>query len=550
MGDAFEGIHDVRNLNLSHNGITSIGSGIAGLKDDLAILDLSFNNISELPAAFSELTNLKNLNLAFNRFEAFPECLHSIKGLLELNLGYNKLSGLGKGDFGSFEALSMIVLAGNQFSKFPTQICDIKPLIKLFLTNNFISGDVPAEVERLHNLTVADLSVNQLQHIDGLCKVPTLTDINVSNNRIRDFPQGYTAWTRLVDFDISRNQLCEVSWDPDFFGGLRMFSLSHNDVQPKTAARVIPFLVPGYSNPVAATAVSAGSSQSQSSSSEHDKYRKVVYKYEGNNALDRFLVDQTAQAQPVPSLMFSLRVGWSEMCGRRPDMQDALCVHQYFQHVPWQHLIGVFDGHSGSNASLYCAGNIGGILASYLRSAGPEKALRRTFHTLHKEVDLHEFGDGCTAVVCYIAGNTLFCANSGDSRAVLCRAGKAVDLSTDDKPDKPSEIARIQKLGGFISANGRVVGELAVARSIGDCSLHPYVTCEPTIVKKELEKDDEFVIMACDGIWDVFSSQNAVDIVRTVNDPVRAAAMLRDCAFARGSADNLSALVIKLVANN
>lgn len=539
LTDSFNDLSDIRSLNLSHNGIISLGSHISALKDNLTVLDLSFNNLNDLPEDFVELQNLKNINLAFNRFESIPDCLFDIKGLAELNMSYNKLSGVpSKGKFANLEALSILNLAGNHLTEFPVSICESKSLSKLYLSNNFIPGSLPAELEKLHSLIVFDISVNQIVDFENLCKVPTLNDINLSFNKIEKFAQGYRAFTKLIDFDISRNQLKEVSWDIDFFSGLRTFSFSHNDIQHQRV-KTLPFLVPGYSNALVT-----------SNSIEQEKARRVVYKYEGNNSLDRFLIDQTSRQQPVPSLLFNIRVGWSEMCGRRPDMQDSLCVHQYFQHVPWQHLIGVFDGHSGTNAALFCSGNIGSVLSSYLRGSNPEMALRQTFHTLHKEIDLHNFSDGCTAVVCYISGNTLLCANSGDSRAVICSAGKAIDLSSDDKPEKPSEVARIQRLGGFISSGGRVVGELAVARSIGDCSLYPYVTCEPTIVRRELEKDDEFIIMACDGIWDVLSSQDAVDIVRSVNDPARAAALLRDCAYARGSADNLSALVIKLITNN
>lgn len=552
LDDLLKDIQDMRSINLSHNGITSVGTTITTMGDTLSLIDLSFNNISELPSEFGKLTNLKNLNLAFNRIETFPESLFNIKGLSDLNLSYNKLSSPLKGKFGNFETLSLLNLAGNQLNEFPSVICDAKSLTKLYLNNNFIGGSIPGDVEKLHNLSVIDLSVNYITDIENLCKVSTLADINVSNNRIDKFVQGYRSWTHLIDFDISRNQLREVSWDLDFFHNLRVFSFSHNDIQHQRS-KTLPFLVPGYSSILSSNpnpTIPNFQKSSNVSSPEDTKSPKVVYKYEGNNTLDRFLIDQTSKQQPVPSLLFNLRIGWSEMCGRRPDMQDSLCVHQYFQHVPWQHLVGVFDGHSGTNTALYCASNIASVFASYLRSSPAEAALRQTFHTLDKEVDLHNFSDGCTAVVCYIAGNTLMCANTGDSRAVLCSNGKAIDLSEDDKPDKPSEVARIQRLGGFISGTGRVVGELAVARSIGDCSLHPFVTCEPTIVKRELEKDDEFIIMACDGIWDVLSSQNAVDIVRSVNDPARAAALLRDCAYARGSADNLSALVIKFITNN
>jgi serine/threonine protein phosphatase PrpC len=74
---------------------------------------------------------------------------------------------------------------------------------------------------------------------------------------------------------------------------------------------------------------------------------------------------------------------------------------------------------------------------------------------------------GATAVVVLIIGNKLVCANVGDARAVLCRNGKAIDLSVDHKASRPDEQERIKKQGGYI-VFGRVLGRLAVTRAFGD----------------------------------------------------------------------------------
>ena len=131
---------------------------------------------------------------------------------------------------------------------------------------------------------------------------------------------------------------------------------------------------------------------------------------------------------------------------------------------------------------------------------------------------------GCTAVVCMLRGSELFVANAGDSRAVLCRAGEALALSVDHKPALESEINRIKAAGGFITDQGRVNGNLNLTRSIGDLrykldeSLPPkaqIITAEPDIFRYDLDRaKDEFVIVACDGIWDCMTNQEAVDFVR------------------------------------
>ena len=132
---------------------------------------------------------------------------------------------------------------------------------------------------------------------------------------------------------------------------------------------------------------------------------------------------------------------------------------------------------------------------------------------------------GCTSVVVGIRNGYVICANAGDSRAVLSRAGKAVALSWDHKPQSEIESSRIKNAGGFVSENGRVNGNLNLSRSIGDLKYkvdkslkreEQIITAEPDIHIEKLDarRDGKFLILACDGIWDVLTRQEAVDEVR------------------------------------
>lgn len=129
---------------------------------------------------------------------------------------------------------------------------------------------------------------------------------------------------------------------------------------------------------------------------------------------------------------------------------------------------------------------------------------------------------GCTACVAIIRNNQLVVANAGDSRCVLSRKGQAYNLSRDHKPDLEAERERILKAGGFIHA-GRVNGSLNLSRAIGDMEFKQnkflpaekqIVTANPDINTVELCDDDDFLVLACDGIWDCLSSQQLVDFVR------------------------------------
>jgi protein phosphatase PTC1 len=93
----------------------------------------------------------------------------------------------------------------------------------------------------------------------------------------------------------------------------------------------------------------------------------------------------------------------------------------------------------------------------------------------------------------------LYCANAGDARGVLCRRGKAVRLTYDHKGSDRQEAKRITDAGGFV-LSGRVNGVLAVTRSLGDSSMKEFVVGAPYTTETELCNDDEFLILACDGV--------------------------------------------------
>lgn len=129
---------------------------------------------------------------------------------------------------------------------------------------------------------------------------------------------------------------------------------------------------------------------------------------------------------------------------------------------------------------------------------------------------------GCTANVVLITKDTIYCANSGDSRAVLCEDGKAVPLSFDHKPDNEGEKKRIEAADGFVQFS-RTNGVLSLSRAIGDFDyktndkLGPekqIITAFPDVSQTPITEKTEFIITACDGIWDCLSNEEAVDRIR------------------------------------
>ncbi|WVN88535.1 uncharacterized protein L203_103746 [Cryptococcus depauperatus CBS 7841] len=140
----------------------------------------------------------------------------------------------------------------------------------------------------------------------------------------------------------------------------------------------------------------------------------------------------------------------------------------------------------------------------------------------------------------------LYTANVGDARAVLCRGGQAVRLTYDHKGSDVQEAKRITDAGGFVM-NNRVNGVLAVTRSLGDSSMKEFVVGSPYTTETILDENDEFLIVACDGLWDVADDQEAIELVRFIDDPQEASQRLLDHALSNFSTDNLSIMVIRFI---
>lgn len=138
----------------------------------------------------------------------------------------------------------------------------------------------------------------------------------------------------------------------------------------------------------------------------------------------------------------------------------------------------------------------------------------------------------------------LYTANVGDSRLVLCRNGLAVRLSYDHKGSDKNELNRVLQSGGLMMKN-RVNGVLAVTRALGDLYLKNLIIGRPYTTAIEINENDEFLIVACDGLWDVLEDQAAVDLVRGEYDPEVQSKMLVDHAMKNLSTDNITCMVVR-----
>ncbi|KAL1514235.1 hypothetical protein ABEB36_003523 [Hypothenemus hampei] len=263
-----------------------------------------------------------------------------------------------------------------------------------------------------------------------------------------------------------------------------------------------------------------------------------------------------------------LRYAVASMQGWRVEMEDAHTARcaglgDNERLRDWSYF-AVFDGHAGASVSAHCADHLlDTIVAQEEFSEDVIKGIRQGFLDLDDKMrylpEMYSGEDkaGTTAVCAFISPKGLFIANCGDSRAVLCRNGSPVFSTQDHKPGLPSERDRIVRAGGSVMVQ-RVNGSLAVSRALGDFQYknvtgrgpcEQLVSPEPEIfVQERDDKVDEFLVLACDGVWDVMSNEDLCAYVRNrlqVTDDLReVTSQVIDTCLYKGSRDNMSIVLV------
>ncbi|KAF0689903.1 Aste57867_18673 [Aphanomyces stellatus] len=227
---------------------------------------------------------------------------------------------------------------------------------------------------------------------------------------------------------------------------------------------------------------------------------------------------------------------------------------------PRSQFYGVYDGHAGKRCSSVVAQMLPlCLLASPAFATDVETTLRTACLAMDKHfLDLAAskgYRDGCTAISVVVRDRHVTTANIGDCRAVLCSCDKLTNkyfstpLSKDQKPNCEEEKARIEAAGGIVlNIRGipRVNGMLAVARAFGDLPLKRYISADPALTTHTLSDMDEYIVIATDGLWDVFTNDAVCTFLRTYNHLGlnEMALKLANMAVELGSTDNITVVVI------
>ncbi|XP_022738265.1 probable protein phosphatase 2C 76 [Durio zibethinus] len=247
-----------------------------------------------------------------------------------------------------------------------------------------------------------------------------------------------------------------------------------------------------------------------------------------------------------------LSCGYSSFRGKRATMEDFYDIKNSKINGQAVCMFGIFDGHGGSRAAEYLKQHLFENLMKHPQFMTDTKlAISETYQQtdidfLDSERDTYR-DDGSTASTAVLVGNHLYVANVGDSRTIISKAGKAIPLSEDHKPNRIDERKRIENAGGVVMWAGtwRVGGVLAMSRAFGNRMLKQFVVAEPEIQDKEIDEEFDLLVLASDGLWDVVPNEDAVSVGRAEEEAEKAARKLTETAFRRGSADNITCIVVR-----
>jgi serine/threonine protein phosphatase PrpC len=228
-------------------------------------------------------------------------------------------------------------------------------------------------------------------------------------------------------------------------------------------------------------------------------------------------------------------------------------------------IYGIYDGHGGSTVSKFLQENIPSYFLNkklnyplkknyiYKIYNHLQNSLTQTYNHIAKQC-----GSTCLCVLHFQDinnKNVIQILNTGDCRLCVCNGNVGINLTEDHKPNSIKESIRIKKLGGKIIKDGSDyrICNLSVSRAFGDNDARPYVTHIPDIIKYTIKPNDKFIILACDGLWDVMTNQQVIDFIlsncyknnKRINKTKNIAQLLAKHAInTLKSTDNVSVIIV------
>jgi Leucine-rich repeat (LRR) protein len=214
--------HSLKGLDLSHNNLEDLPESLGNLQA-LTILDLSYNNLRVLPESFTELCALAKLNLSHNNLKYLSEFFGNLQALTILDLSYNNLRFLPE-SFTELCVLEGLNLSDNYLISLPEPLGDLQALTKLFLRVNRLV-DLPESFGKLEALAMLDLGCNRLRRLPkSFANLQALEKLSLSSNQFTHLPESLGNLSALVDLRLRNNQFTEL---PNSFVNLQALKDLH-----------------------------------------------------------------------------------------------------------------------------------------------------------------------------------------------------------------------------------------------------------------------------------------------------------------------------------
>lgn len=495
----------VTHLLIRHNLLESIQTD--RISPDIKSIDFTCNNIIELPVNLFKFSTLTTLMLTKNKISVIPDDIVN-SNIQILMISDNPITSLPCLP----DSLKEITVCNCELKELPECLLTLPALQMInFNCNKIENIDKFPEVESLN------LSMNCLTRIPPLPEF--ISTVDLSHNSITEFNFTYDL-PFLQVLDISHN--CITKLQMRLLPSIQVLKLSYNKLSFKMDLTMFPKLDTvdlnqteiRYSLPIPITIreIITSDPKSLKSNSTQLKYFKGV------------------------------RCGYCETIGKRPTMEDSLIIRESSKPKT-PSLYGVIDGHGGFRTSAISAS----LIPSFFEKQEVKSIsdIPTVFKQLNEKLSKMEVTDGATIVLATVTPSLVSVAHLGDARAIVVKSdGSVYPLTFDHKPTERSELDVLKETRAFV-ASGRLSSHLAVSRALGDFLIDG-VSRMPDLTTYNIKENDSWLVLACDGVFDVLENEEVGEIVAKCGDIHRAAAMVKNEAIIRGSMDNVSVIVIDI----
>ncbi|OHS94994.1 protein phosphatase 2C [Tritrichomonas foetus] len=471
-------------IDYSCNLLKSVPSDLFKLAQ-LTTVILHNNQIKSLPSSISNARILNILDVTNNPITEIPQMPPT---LLSLYIGYCKISSFGS-SLAPCTKLQILDAPGNLLTEIPT----IPSLKQIYLSRNKFTK-FPLNI--YPRAVVLDLSCNNITSLPNSMNFPNLDELDLSFNSITNFPENFDC-PKLKFLKLNSNSIY-ADLNPNLFKSLEILDVSCTGITFETEPEVRQLFV-------------------------SEKLEQYVSRH-------------------VKIISAKSWVSFAEMKGVRDEMEDSICVNSLIQKDV--DVYAVFDGHGGNKTSAF-----GSMFISDAYRSSKAKFTKRYLYLVMKKLERiikkRNFGDGSTMAAALFNGRKILTAHIGDSRILVINNDGKVTFSTNDhKSTSRTEFERIHLEGGRVE-NMRVHGILAPGRSLGDL-LVPGNSAEPEINSYEINDDDRWIIVCCDGVFDVLTNKFVGEMAAKAESATSLAFDIRNMAYACLSLDNITVIVVDI----